>query len=134
MATLSRVLVWRLPWTEEPGGLQSMGLHAVGRDLATNTLISGFIYTTVLQWGVLLEVVLVTRTEGKRWPFSCEGSSHAYPRTAPCVCLTHTVPMTHAPGSLGDDERDKRGCSLTDPRLKGFILGLNLRPAYTGSP
>ena len=27
MATHSSVLVWRIPWTEEPGGLQSMGLQ-----------------------------------------------------------------------------------------------------------
>ena len=27
MATHSRILVWRIPWTEEPGGLQSMGLQ-----------------------------------------------------------------------------------------------------------
>ena len=26
---------WRSPWTEEPGGLQSMGLGRVGHDLAT---------------------------------------------------------------------------------------------------
>ena len=26
------VLAWRIPWTEEPGGLQSMGLQRVGRD------------------------------------------------------------------------------------------------------
>ena len=26
MATHSRILVWRIPWAEEPGGLQSMGL------------------------------------------------------------------------------------------------------------
>ena len=26
MATLSSILAWRNPWTEEPGGLQSMGL------------------------------------------------------------------------------------------------------------
>ena len=26
------VLAWRLPWTEEPGGLQSIGLHRVGHD------------------------------------------------------------------------------------------------------
>ena len=26
------VLAWRIPWTEEPGGLQSMGLQAVGCD------------------------------------------------------------------------------------------------------
>ena len=27
MATHSRILAWRIPWTEEPGGLQSMGLQ-----------------------------------------------------------------------------------------------------------
>ena len=27
MATHSSVLAWRIPWTEEPGGLQSMGSH-----------------------------------------------------------------------------------------------------------
>ena len=32
MATHSSVLAWRIPWTEEPGGLQSMGLQRVGRD------------------------------------------------------------------------------------------------------
>ena len=29
-ATHSSVLAWRIPWTEEPGGLQSMGLQRVG--------------------------------------------------------------------------------------------------------
>ena len=29
MATHSSVLAWRIPWTEEPGGLQSMGTHGV---------------------------------------------------------------------------------------------------------
>ena len=32
MATQSSVLAWRIPWTEEPDGLQSMGLHRVGHD------------------------------------------------------------------------------------------------------
>ena len=32
MATHSSVLAWKIPRTEEPGGLQSMGLHRVGRD------------------------------------------------------------------------------------------------------
>ena len=32
MATLSSVLAWRIPWTEEPGGLQSMGSQRVGHD------------------------------------------------------------------------------------------------------
>ena len=32
MATHSSILAWRIPWTEEPGRLQSMGLQRVGRD------------------------------------------------------------------------------------------------------
>ena len=32
MAPQSSVLAWRIPWTEEPGGLQSMGLQRVGQD------------------------------------------------------------------------------------------------------
>ena len=39
MATHSSILAWRIPWTEEPGGLQSMGLHGVGHDSVTNTFI-----------------------------------------------------------------------------------------------
>ena len=35
MATHSSVLAWRIPWTEEPGGLQSIGSQRVGHDLAT---------------------------------------------------------------------------------------------------
>ena len=32
MATHSSILAWRIPWTEEPGKLQSMGLQRVGHD------------------------------------------------------------------------------------------------------
>ena len=32
MATHSSILAWRIPWTEEPCGLQSMGSHRVGHD------------------------------------------------------------------------------------------------------
>ena len=35
MATLSSIRAWRIPWTEEPGGLQSMGLQRVGQERAT---------------------------------------------------------------------------------------------------
>ena len=40
MATHSSNLAWRIPWTEEPGGLQSMGLQRVRPDWATNNFIS----------------------------------------------------------------------------------------------
>ena len=36
MATQSSTIAWRIPWTEEPGGLQSMGSQRVGHDWVTN--------------------------------------------------------------------------------------------------
>ena len=46
MATHSSVLAWRIPWTEEPGGLQSMGSQRVEHDLVTKpptgTVMNGF--------------------------------------------------------------------------------------------
>ena len=34
MATYASILAWRIPWTEEAGGLQSIGSHRVESDLA----------------------------------------------------------------------------------------------------
>ena len=39
MVTHSSILAWRIPWTEEPGELQSMGSQKVKHDGATNTRI-----------------------------------------------------------------------------------------------
>ena len=51
MATYSSTLAWRIPWTEEPGRLQSVGLLRVGHNWATSLSL----YTlTVLQY-ILLE-------------------------------------------------------------------------------
>ena len=40
MTTHSSILTWEIPWTEEPGRLQSMGLQKVGHDRETNTYLS----------------------------------------------------------------------------------------------
>ena len=40
MATHSSILAWRIPWTEEPGELQSMGLQRVGHDWETSLSLS----------------------------------------------------------------------------------------------
>ena len=37
MATHSSILAWRIPRTEEPGGLQSMGLQRIGHNWSTFT-------------------------------------------------------------------------------------------------
>ena len=40
IATHSSILAWRIPWTEKPGGIQSMGSQRVRHNIATNTFIS----------------------------------------------------------------------------------------------
>ena len=48
IASHSSILPWRIPWTEEPGGLQSIGLQKVGHDWATMQQ-QQFIILTVLE-------------------------------------------------------------------------------------
>ena len=43
MATHSNILAWRIPWTEDLGGLQSIGSQKVRHDLVTNTLKHSFV-------------------------------------------------------------------------------------------
>ena len=60
MATHSSILAWRIPWTEEPGGLQSMGSQQVRHNWMTNTFT--FIACTKAQrWGRVLQPL----TEGR---------------------------------------------------------------------
>ena len=44
MATHCSVLAWKIPWTEEPGGLQSMGSLRVGQDWATSLSVFTFMH------------------------------------------------------------------------------------------
>ena len=57
MAAHSSILTWETSWTEEPGGLQSMGLHRVRHDSKTNTGVSHV--TALEQCGYWLLVFLL---------------------------------------------------------------------------
>ena len=57
MAIQSSVLAWEIPLTEEPGGLQPMGLQRAGQDLATKQQ---------QQWLMMLTLCLCVP-----WPFVC---------------------------------------------------------------
>ena len=43
MSPYLSTLAWKIPWTEEPGGLQSMGSHRVRHDSATSLSLFTFI-------------------------------------------------------------------------------------------
>ena len=50
MSTHPGILAWRIPWTEEPGGLQSMGLQRVGHNRThTYTYNTKFIISTIFK-------------------------------------------------------------------------------------
>ena len=59
MATHSSILAWKIPWTEEPGRLQSMGLQRVGHDWATFTLLLLYFRKpgTVFNWWTELKTI-----------------------------------------------------------------------------
>ena len=61
MATHSSILAWRIPQTEEPGGLQSVGSHGVGHDWVTerSTNIRSFLAALYFLFLVLLSAILV---------------------------------------------------------------------------
>ena len=50
IATHSSTLVWEIPWTEEPGGLQSMGSQRIKHSWATNT-----VFPLIISWFPLKE-------------------------------------------------------------------------------
>ena len=61
LATPSSILAWKIPWTEEPGGLQSTDLPRVGHDWATNT------FTLLIRRSTLLKkTLMLEKTEGRR--------------------------------------------------------------------
>ena len=57
MATHSRILAWEIPWTKEPGRLQSMGSQRVGHDSPNNQEQVGT-RTPIQIWGALIFLTL----------------------------------------------------------------------------
>ena len=100
MAPHSSTLAWNIPWTEEPGGLQSMGSLRVGHDWSTSLSLFTFMH-----WrrkgqpipvflpgesqgrGSLVGCRLWGRIEGLHFPFSlsCIGEGNGNPLQ--CSCL-----------------------------------------------
>ena len=68
MATRSRILAWKIPWTEEPGGLQSMGPQRVRHNWATehtSLMIKGMQSKTTLKY-LLKPMKIATVKKTKR--------------------------------------------------------------------
>ena len=56
MATHSSIFAWRIQWTKEPGGFQSMGLQRVGNDLAAEQLCQYLVLLVFSVWAIIVVV------------------------------------------------------------------------------
>ena len=117
MATHSGILAWEIPWTEEPGGLQSMGSQRVRQDLATEQRQQG------------AKILHIARDDQKMkkeraaWAFLLSSSWFSgllwgeipvnVPVGACSLTLRQDTPITHMPmseqGSEQGDLRDRSG-------------------------
>ena len=69
MAPHSSTLAWKIPWTEEPGGLQSMRSRRVRHELATSLSLSTFMHWR-RKWQPT-PVFLPGESHGRRSPVGC---------------------------------------------------------------
>ena len=74
MATDSSTLAWRIPWTEEPGRLRSMGSLKVGHDRATSLSLFTFMHWR-RKWQPT-PVFLLGESQGQRSLLGCRLWGH----------------------------------------------------------
>ena len=102
MASHSSILAWRIPWTEEPGGLQSMGSQRVGHDW------SDLAHSTHAD--VLLSPVFQCRG-GKDGHFRGHRSSYLSDREREhCGRVRHRVRPSHAQAFNGANRGEASVC------------------------
>ena len=111
MATHSSILAWRIPWMEEPGGLQSTGSQRVGHDWATSLSVS---------------LMCTCQSHPPSLCFVCGGDSPK-PRKNNQKCR-HTFPAPWWAALLPDEKRHTgylSTCDLVHKGVKIFWFRLN---------
>ena len=78
MATHSSILAWRIPWTEEPGRLQSLGSQRVGHNWATNTFFEDSSFSGVMEMKAWLCTFL------RDWKVKWKGFARLWDRERQC--------------------------------------------------
>ena len=100
MAPHSSALAWKVPWTEEPGGLQSMGSRRVGHDWVTSLSLFTFMHwrrkwqpTPVFLpgesqgWGSLVGCRLWGRTESDTTEVTQQQQQQTQSNIQPFLCI-----------------------------------------------
>ena len=96
-ATHSSILAWRIPWTEEPGGLQSMGLQRVGHDcdcLFTGTLTITYRVSNMMIRHLFLFVCFISGN-GTIYLSGCSGQRRESPPSIQSTSNPVNPPLPH---------------------------------------
>ena len=104
MATHSSILTWRIPWTEEPGGLQSVGSHRGGHDWACAWQQICWRELSFPHWVVSAPLSKITWPHMWRWkpnPFGKRGHSPNVP-----ACHPHGPAVALSPGTVGSEVQE----------------------------
>ena len=136
MATHSSILAWRIPWTEEPGGLQPMGSQRVGHDWATSlTYLEFNKYLLIITALIFLPSVLffstfILKVQRRQWqhtPVLLPGNSHGRRSLVGCSPwgrwgsdTTERLPFHFSLSCIGEGNGNPLQCScLENPRDGG---------------
>ena len=91
MATHSRILAWRIPWTEEPGGLQSMGVTKSWTQLITHSILAANSFLQPEKKKMQESVVGVCGTTELAEEFSLSNADMSSKGKGICVAKTRTA-------------------------------------------
>ena len=126
MATHSSILAWKIPWMEEPGRLQSMGLQRVGHNWATSLHFTLYIYTYTHTHYILLSFHPLMGTCGVS--ISILSTMCAQLESCPAQCH----PMACSPPGSSAHELVQARVLEWDRGLPGMELVPGASPASAG--
>ena len=98
IATHSSTLAWEIPWTEEPGGLQSMGSQRVGHNWATVQAHTHFLSSTHFPRGLHVLIQTSRQSKGRRIPWnSIQAPTKNLQGTHKLQGYVYSTSMHHSP-------------------------------------
>ena len=125
MATHSSTLAWKIPWTEEPDRLQSMGSLGVGHDWATSLSLFTFMHWR-RKWNPLQCSCLENPRDGGAWWAAVYGIAQSrtrLKRLSSKQFLTGIITL-NLPSKLSEPSREQSMMSLLFNRTEMNLMGL----------
>ena len=109
MACHSSTLAWKIPWTEEPDRLQSMGWPRVRHDWATSLSLFTFMHWR-RKWQPTPGSCLENPRDREAWWAAVYGVTQSQTRLKWLSIMSKTHPLSMGPKGLGEQRESKKKC------------------------